>query len=438
MIPFCTITIVPHRFNIVYFILIVLFIVLQGMAEQIVMGGGAINETPRVTKTTSHSGSTSTSTSSTSTQSHTHYDPRQHQAHLLHSIMGLDRYPNYLSRWSSNMEDIDKLQEALTHQLEKVKRQKENLMQRRNCIRHVMERAMAKKKEDHEEDHEDHDYNDYNNVDWTVLRFPHSWEQIRRDILHEDAARAIFQSKMFQNVETRPKVHHVLEGRDSVELDLGRLEEWLNEEFFDVYSMPLFSRSFCIRLKRAIQAILDQAHLEGEMDIGKRAMDLDMMGVGWINDLVFHLIMKPLSKELFETTEALDRLDWRHGYIAGYSNVASEKVGATRNFLVPHTDDSEVTLNVGMGDDEFEGGELRFWNLRGTRQEGELVGEFRPEMGVALIHSGRHLHEVKHVTKGNRFAYIIWARSWLGVRKQSCPCCWINRRKSDERCICKE
>jgi hypothetical protein len=398
------------------------------MAENIIMGGGSINESPRRIRTTTMGTHTncntvptaSSSSSSSSSSSKTNYDPQHNHAHLLHSIMGLDRYPNYLSRWSYNIHDIDKLQDALTHQLEKVKHQKLNLIERRKRMNEIIEHAMAT----------------YQDIDWTVLTVPLSWEQVRSDILHEDASKAIFQSRLFKSVNDRPELQDVLEGKVHVELDLGQLEDWLHEEFFDVYSMSLLSRSFCIRLKNAIQAILDQANMEGATDIGKRAIDLDMIGVEWINDLLFHLILKPLSKELFQTTETLNSLDWRHGYIAGYSNVASEKVGATRNFLMPHTDDSEVTLNVGMGDDDFEGGELRFWNLRGTHQEGDFVGEFRPEMGLALIHAGRHLHEVKHVTKGNRFAYIIWARSWLGARTQSCPCCWINRR-SNERCICK-
>jgi len=93
---------------------------------------------------------------------------------------------------------------------------------------------------------------------------------------------------------------------------------------------------------------------------------------------------------------------------------------------------------IGMGDEDFEGGDLAFWNLRGTREEGQLVGEFHPIMGHALLHSGRHLHEVKEVTKGNRYAMIIWARSW-GLRSTTCPCCWMMRRKGStsvkHRCI---
>ncbi len=89
----------------------------------------------------------------------------------------------------------------------------------------------------------------------------------------------------------------------------------------------------------------------------------------------------------------------------------------------------QVTLNVCLGD-KFDGGNLRFWGLRGGNTAGRLVGEYEPEIGRAILHSGRHLHEVTEVTDGNRFAYIQWARSWDSVRKGTCPCCWLNRRQN--------
>ena len=209
------------------------------MAENIIMGGGSINESPRRIRTTAK-GTTSTNcntvptaSSSSSSSSKTNYDPQHNHAHLLHSIMGLDRYPNYISRWSYNIDDIDKLQDALTHQLEKVKHQKSNLIQRRKRMNEIIEHAMAS----------------YQDIDWTVLTVPLSWEQVRSEILHEDASKAIFQSRLFKSVDGRPELQDVLEGKVHVQLDLGLLEDWLHEEFFDVYSMPLLSRSFCIRLK---------------------------------------------------------------------------------------------------------------------------------------------------------------------------------------------
>ena len=133
--------------------------------------------------------------------------------------------------------------------------------------------------------------------------------------------------------------------------------------------------------------------------LGSRPIDMDMIGLSWLNNLIFHLIVRPLSRHLFKQTEGIkDDLDWRQGYIAGYSHSPTidpkndNSIGIQRSRLVPHTDDSEVTLNIGMGDTDFEGGELTFWGLRNSYNEGKFNGQFQPIMGTALIHAGRHLH----------------------------------------------
>jgi predicted 2-oxoglutarate/Fe(II)-dependent dioxygenase YbiX len=69
-------------------------------------------------------------------------------------------------------------------------------------------------------------------------------------------------------------------------------------------------------------------------------------------------------------------------------------------------------MNIGLGC-EFEGGELAFHGVRGTQAEGERDDSFRytPTLGRALIHLGRHLHEVLPVTSGDRHQLIMWARA---------------------------
>ena len=147
---------------------------------------------------------------------------------------------------------------------------------------------------------------------------------------------------------------------------------------------------------------------------------------------MFHLVIRPISRHLFQDTELHGgELDYRHGYIAAYEGSPH----APRQRLVAHTDDSEVTLNVCIGD-EFEGGDLQFRGLRGMDHAGqELIGDFQPVLGTALLHAGRHFHEVTQVTSGERYAFIMWARSWSATRAQECPCCWLNRRQ-DTSCVC--
>ena len=47
------------------------------------------------------------------------YDPIRNRAHMMHALEGMDRYPNYLSRWSR--EDMDRLEQGLEHQLAQVR-----------------------------------------------------------------------------------------------------------------------------------------------------------------------------------------------------------------------------------------------------------------------------------------------------------------------------
>ena len=186
-----------------------------------------------------------------------------------------------------------------------------------------------------------------------------------------------------------------------------------------------------------------------DIKLGDKPVDLDSIGLGWVNDMIFNMFIIPISKHLFAKSEHLESkksqkddddastiLDWRHGYVAGYSASPRVSKGATRHRLVSHTDDSEVTLNCCLGEEDYKGGHVQFFGLRGTECEGQLVGTVeRPNVGTALLHSGRHLHSVTDVLSGDRYALIIWARSWSNCREATCPCCYLNRRL-DGTCIC--
>ena len=344
------------------------------------------------------------------------FDPSS-LSHALHALAGLDRYPNYLSRWSN--EDVDQLEESLERQLQEVRRQKQSIRDRREGINALLGRVAKE---------------DPGGTSTQILTPPTSWEEIRDNVLDPRASDAIFRSKQFKKF--RPSVDDVLSGKIQVHLDGAQLEAFIDQEFFDVYSFPLLSEAFCIRVRTLVQKVVslgEEKEFE-HLNLGRRPVDLDTIGLGWVNTLLFHLIIRPISQHLFADTEEFEDLDWRQGYIAGYSVNPSAPAATPRQRLVSHTDDSEVTLNIGLGED-FEGGALQFRGLRGTDQEGELVGEFKPQLGTALLHAGRHLHEVTPVTSGNRYAFIIWARSWKTLRANTCPCCWLNRRQGST-CIC--
>jgi hypothetical protein len=385
----------------------------------LVVGGGAINEKKRQFLDAQDDTLTrSCLTAADDAHKESQFDPMAHKSHLLHALEGLDRYPNYLSRMS--LEDTETLEQALQERLNLVRVQKQAVAKRRQGLDRLVANLVEQ------------------DPRWKALvQPPTTWDQVKSTILDPRMSKAIFRSQTFRKQKgssSIPSVQDVLTGTSKVALDAGYLQELMDEEMFDVYSFPLLSSEFCETVQSYVRAAMAILETDEEFADYSRGItkDLDLLGLSWLNDLLFHLVLRPISRQLYQETETLGDLDWRQGYIAAYS--ASPSTTKPRRRLVPHTDDSEVTLNTNIGD-VFEGGLLEMRGLRGMADAGDLYGEYQPQVGRALIHAGRHLHEVTPITSGDRFAYIMWARSWGGTRARTCPCCWLNR-KTDNSCIC--
>jgi len=393
------------------------------------VGGGEINENPN------HSPLLFTEEDSES-----NFHPSSILAHELHASLGLERYPNYLSRWNYNLQDIDRLEQQLREKLSHIREQKKKIYDKRDKMRNLVHEAIF-----------DHTKGNNKEIDdlRSILEPPSTWEEVETNILHETTSKYLFRSAFFSSSRA-PTVEDVINGNSRVNLGAHTLEHFMTQEMFDVYSLPLLSEKFCKRVLSFLSVILLHANKDTKYDsIGKNILDLDSLGLGWLNSLLFHLIISPISQHLFHkseidplglsrqstTSKSEDVLDWRQGYIIGYApqNEVSSRNATSRSNLVSHTDDSEVTLNINLGEPGFVGGELNFYNLRGE-EEGIFLGSYKPKIGYALIHSGRHLHQVTPLKEGKRFSFIIWARSWKYSRSYTCPCCWMNRRRG--RCIC--
>lgn len=406
---------------------------------------GAINEKARFYK----SGSASSSKiPSHLNKSRSDFDATQNIAHHLHAIVGLDRYPNYLSRWS--IDDVDALEKSMEEKLKKVREQKHYIETQREFLSQLIADTVDI---DPNTETKDRVNRKINSDIESLLNVPTSWDTIRDEILDPRASEVIFGSKWFSKKKKVPTVHEVIRGKVDIQLDDFLLGSWMDQEMFDVYSFPLFSKEFCKRIQSFVQKVQHQIKTNPKWKNNdflspggkrQRPIDLDTVGLGWINSLLFQLIIRPISRHLFTETEIQGELDWRQGYVASYAPKSNKKKTPANSRLVPHTDDSEVTLNLCLGD-FFTGGNVKFSGLRGTRDEGIVLGEFEPVVGTALLHAGRHLHEVTEVMSGNRFVLIVWARSWGGIRASTCPCCWLNRRTFDDNgdegrrgCICRQ
>jgi hypothetical protein len=168
-----------------------------------------------------------------------HYNPKENLSHLLHAIVGLDRYPNYLLRWTQNEEkDIAAVEEALEEQLQKVRHQRDLLRKRRKHFSKVC--------------------NDLATVEQPLrplLQPPQTWDEVRDNILHPKVFNAIFRSKMFWDSnnttnagrkEEMITVQDVIDGKIVVHLDPHLVYDLLDEEMPDVYSFPLLSAEVCL------------------------------------------------------------------------------------------------------------------------------------------------------------------------------------------------
>mmetsp|Transcript_16147 Transcript_16147/g.33737 ORF Transcript_16147/g.33737 Transcript_16147/m.33737 type:complete len:484 (-) Transcript_16147:223-1674(-) len=438
------------------------------------IGGGAINEKPRlyknrtVNKITYLRGGPETLTSTndrrdervgdtTDASVKTSWDPISNLSHMLHALVGLDRYPNYLSRFR-NTADIDLLENALEESLQKVRKQKAEIVKRGEGVRKLV-KTFINSHDFHGDDvgmmdtHQNVEGDNYKLwLGHPILSRPKTWKELReRNVLTEKAFQTAFRSVNKKSTKSgkngTTELFDIISGQIDVKLDPSLLEDLMEQEMFDVYSFPLFSNKFCAIIRKTLRELYSLGGTAefNHLELGRRPIDLDSIGLGWITDLIFQMFLQPISRHLFANTEKLSNsedesgplLDWRQGYVAGYSVNPTSTKGVTRHRLVPHADDSEITVNCCIGEKNFQGGNVEFYGLRGTPEEGQLNGVVtRPDVGRALIHSGRHLHAVSDVTSGDRYALVVWSRSWGRFRAETCPCCFLNRRLNTSTCIC--
>ena len=92
--------------------------------------------------------------------------------------------------------------------------------------------------------------------------------------------------------------------------------------------------------------------------------------------------------------------------VAAYTAETGGHFAKHRDFAGPGSHrEFAVTINL---NDDFEGGELEF---------PEFPGEvFKPAVGAAIVYSGAHMHRVRPVTRGTRFALLAFLMGTDGAR----------------------
>lgn len=173
------------------------------------------------------------------------------------------------------------------------------------------------------------------------------------------------------------------------------------------FALPLLVPSACERwLAEIAQARSTLPASEPPNSMHDHGVELVPLGFGpRIDDLLARL--QPLLARLYLHFGG-GHLDAHHSYLVEYGRDLDES-------LAWHADDSEVTLNLCLGE-EFSGAELTFLGLRcrehmQTRPTAGEIHSVEHEPGTLILHAGLHRHRVEPIVSGIRRNLIVWARS---------------------------
>lgn len=197
------------------------------------------------------------------------------------------------------------------------------------------------------------------------------------------------------------------------------LETMLGQQIaLGIYQVRIFSLQWCHRILLEIELFkIWSAETNNDIkrpnSMNNYGVILDTMGFSsFFDDLVMNVI-KPLASVLF-LIEGGAILDSLHAFLVEYEIGKDLKLGF-------HRDDSQVTLNVCLGD-SFTGGDIYFKGQRCNRHPDTSIisneyfsesFEYSHQIGMGILHSGRNRHGARAILSGSRKNLIIWCRSSL-------------------------
>lgn len=201
--------------------------------------------------------------------------------------------------------------------------------------------------------------------------------------------------------------------RPSMDDFTWRPDELVEEPFEalleDVFRVRLATEAGCARLLATIEERRAAAQAAAPNSMHEHGVQLAPLG---LDGAVASLLMGSRGvRDLLATRFAEvggDSIDGWHAYMVEYASGLDEDLGF-------HVDDSEVTLNLCLGD-TFSGAELVMLGRRCDLHRQTPVApsehlEIDHEPGVLVVHAGRHRHRVDPIGRGRRRNLIAWLRS---------------------------
>ena len=192
-----------------------------------------------------------------------------------------------------------------------------------------------------------------------------------------------------------------------------------------LFAGPLLSLDWCRRLVDELSRLRAWSEAHGIPPVAPNSMNrygvmLDDLGMGTAMGWLTRDVIRPLAASRYADLGGAD-LEDPHAFLVEYH----DKGDVHLDF---HVDDSEVTLNLCLGE-SFSGGELYFEGLRcdahlqtACSPADSFTYEHVP--GHALLHAGKHRHGAHPIRGGRRVNLIVWCRSpatRAGDPTHACP-----------------
>ncbi|CBI26951.3 hypothetical protein AAG906_031821 [Vitis piasezkii] len=186
----------------------------------------------------------------------------------------------------------------------------------------------------------------------------------------------------------------------------------ISESSPGVYTFEMLQPCFCEMLMSEVENFEKWVYdtkfrIMRPNTMNKYGVVLDDFGLETMLDKLMDSFIRPLSRVFFPDFGG-STLDSHHGFVVEYGMDRDLDLGF-------HVDDSEVSLNVCLGQ-QFSGGELFFRGIRcdkhvNTEARAEEILDYYHVPGHAVLHCGRHRHGARATTSGHRMNLLLWCRS---------------------------
>jgi len=182
------------------------------------------------------------------------------------------------------------------------------------------------------------------------------------------------------------------------QLDASHDDSIVAEVAPDVYSFPLLTDDACRALAEEV-ANFRSSGLEARRPNSMNNYGVVLNDIGFKSALdVLQALVAPVARALFPVEG--QKFDDHHSFVVSYR--PDQDKG-----LDMHTDDSDVTLNVCLGD-VFTASGLTFCGTMGAADHRQVSACYQHVPGRAVLHLGRRRHGADDILSGHRVNLIMW------------------------------